>query len=138
MKRPKVSNITQIIFAVTPKMPGINLTLLDKKLALAEYLGIKSVIAINKQDLGQEKAEEILELYKKVGYKAIKTNAEKGEGIEELKLLLKNNTSVLAGQSGVRQIHNNQSNPRYTKSRNRRDKQEKQKRQKHNHRCDPI
>lgn len=119
-------------------MPEINLNLLDKKLALAEYLNLKSVIAINKKDLSIEKTEEISKLYQKVGYKTIKINAEIGEGIEELKESLKNNISVLAGKSGVRQIHNNKPNFRNQKSTNRRNKSKKQKRQKHNNRCNTI
>lgn len=138
LKRPKVSNITQIIFVVSPKMPEINLNLLDKKLALAEYLKLKAVITINKKDLNEEKAEEISKLYQKVGYKTIKINAETGEGIEELKQLLQNNISVLAGKSGVRKIHNNKPNSRNKKSTSRRNKPEKQKRQKYNHRCKLI
>lgn len=42
---------------------------------------------------------------KKHGYKIIKTNSIRGEGIEELKKVLKDNTSVFAGQSGVRKIN---------------------------------
>lgn len=40
----------------------------------------------------------------KLGYTVIKTNAYSGSGIERLKKLLENNTSVLAGQSGVRKV----------------------------------
>lgn len=109
-------------------MPEINLNLLDKKLALAEYLKLKAIIAINKKDLSEEKTEEISNLYQKVGYKTIKMNAETGEGIKELKENLKNNVSVLAGKSGVRQIHNNKSNTRNKKSTNRRNKPKEQKR----------
>lgn len=119
-------------------MPEINLNLLDKKLALAEYLKLKAIIAINKKDLSEEKTEEISDLYQKVGYKTIKMNAETGEGIKELKENLKNNVSVLAGKSGVRKIHNNKSNTRNKKSTNRRNKPKKQKRQKYNNRCNPI
>lgn len=101
LKRPKVSNISQVIFVVTPKMPNLNSQILDKQLAFAEFLYITPIIVINKIDLSEEKAEKIYEIYTKSGFKVIKMQAEIGKGIEELKKVLHDNTSVLAGQSGV-------------------------------------
>mgnify|MGYP000837824084 CR=1 FL=1 len=59
IKRPKIANITQIIYVLSMNMPKPDLLLLDKQLAFAEFLGINPVICINKIDL--EKAEKILE-----------------------------------------------------------------------------
>ncbi|MCI9365963.1 MAG: GTPase RsgA [Clostridia bacterium] len=42
---------------------------------------------------------------KKYGYNTIKTNSLNGDGIEKIREALKNNTSVFAGQSGVRKIN---------------------------------
>ncbi len=66
LKRPKVSNISQIIFVISPKMPKPNLLLLDKELALAEFLNLKSVIVINKIDLNAKDADMLYDLYKSV------------------------------------------------------------------------
>ena len=91
IKRPKIANITQIIYVLSMNMPKPDLLLLDKQLAFAEFLGINPVICINKIDL--EKAEKILEienLYKKIGYKVIKTNAKIGENIKVVEEILKN------------------------------------------------
>ncbi len=96
LKRPKVSNISQIIFVVSAKMPKTNFLNLDKLLAFAEFLGIKSVIVINKKDLDKVEANRIASIYSKVGYRVIQTNAENGDGIEEIKKILKSNTSVLS------------------------------------------
>lgn len=101
MKRPKVSNITQIIFVIATKMPKPNLLMLDKWLAFAEFLKIKPVIVINKIDLCEEEANRISKLYKNVGYRVILTDAINNKGINELREVLKNNTSAFAGQSGV-------------------------------------
>lgn len=65
MKRPKVSNISQIIFVISSKMPKPNLLMLDKWLAYAEFLKIKPVIVINKIDLDKKEAEKIEEIYTK-------------------------------------------------------------------------
>lgn len=88
-------------------MPKPNLLVLDKELCYAEFLNIEPIILINKIDLSEKETEAIYEIYTKAGYKVIKTEAEKNYGLEELKKELKGNTSVLAGQSGVRKIYNN-------------------------------
>ena len=85
IKRPKMANITQLIFVISMKMPKPDLLLLDKQLAFAEYNKIKSVIVLNKIDLEDtENIDEIEKIYNKIGYKVIKTNAKTGEGVEEL------------------------------------------------------
>lgn len=106
LKRPKVSNISQVIFVIAPKMPTLNSLILDKELCFAEHLGIKQVIVINKIDLDEKRADEIFKIYKDVGFQVIKMQAEKGEGVNSLKEVLRGNTSVLAGESGVRKIYN--------------------------------
>lgn len=105
LKRPKVSNISQVIFVISPKMPSPNLTVLDKELCFAEFLGLNSIIVINKTDLDEKESDKIFNLYTKIGYKVVKTKAIQKEGIETLRKVLQNNTSVLAGMSGVREIN---------------------------------
>ena len=73
LKRPKVSNIDQIVFIVSAKHPKPDLLMLDKQLSYAEFLNIEPVIIINKIDLAD--CEQIKELYTKVGYKTIITSA---------------------------------------------------------------
>lgn len=64
MKRPKVSNISQIIFVISSKMPKPNLLMLDKSLVYAEFLNIKPIIVINKVDLDKKEADNIEKIYK--------------------------------------------------------------------------
>lgn len=102
IKRPKMSNITQLILVVSSKNPKPDLLLLDKQLAFSEYLGIKPIIVLNKTDLDKkEEFEEIKEVYEKIGYKVIKTVAKGEEGISELEEVLKNNINAFSGNSGV-------------------------------------
>lgn len=102
IKRPKLANITQIIFVVSSKHPKPDLLLLDKQLAFAQYSHIKPIIVLNKIDL-DDKQEflSIAKVYEKIGYKVIKTDAKNGIGIDELLLELKNNISAFSGNSGV-------------------------------------
>ena len=95
IKRPKLANITKIIFVVSSKNPKPDLLMLDKQLAFAEFLGIEAIIVLNKTDLDKEKCfKDIKEVYEKIGYKVIKTNAKNGTGVKELREVLKNKTSL--------------------------------------------
>lgn len=102
LKRPKLANITQLVLVISRKDPKPDLILLDKQLAFAEFLGIKSLIVLNKTDL-EEEAEfrEIKEIYRRVGYDVLETEAKKQKGLEALKQRLKNHINAFSGNSGV-------------------------------------
>ena len=102
IKRPKLANITQIIFVVSSKDPKPDLLMLDKQLAFAEFLKINSVIVLNNTELDKKEAfKEIKKIYEKIGYKVIITDAKNKQGIEELKAEMKNNINAFSGNSGV-------------------------------------
>lgn len=101
-KRPKIANLTQIIFVLSLKFPKPDLLLLDKQLAYAEFLKIKPIICINKIDLGQKNLkDDIKRIYKNIGYTVIETNAKEKVGIKNLKKLLNGNITAFSGNSGV-------------------------------------
>lgn len=102
IKRPKLANITQIIFVVSSKDPRPDLLMLDKQLAFAEYIGVKAIIVLNKTDLDKKQDfKNIKKIYSDIGYNIILTNAKQRKGIEELKEMLKNNVNAFSGNSGV-------------------------------------
>lgn len=102
IKRPKMSNLTQMVFVLSTKMPKPDLLLLDKQLAFAEFFGIKPIICINKIDLEkQEEISRIEYIYEQIGYKVIKTQGNAGEGVQELVDTLKGNITAFSGNSGV-------------------------------------
>lgn len=102
IKRPKMANLSQIIFVVSIKMPKTDLLLLDKQIAYAEYKGIKPIICINKTDLDEEKlADKIEDTYKNIGYEVIRTVANQGIGVDSIIDILKNNITAFSGNSGV-------------------------------------
>ena len=102
IKRPRMSNLTQIIFVVSCKHLKPDLLLLDKQLAFAEFLHIRPIIVLNKVDLDEKNEfENISNIYSKIGYAVINTNAKDGVGVSELKRLLKENISAFSGNSGV-------------------------------------
>ena len=102
IKRPKLANISQIIFVISSKDPKPDLLMLDKQLAFAEYLHIKSIIVLNKIDLDKKQEfEQIKGIYQDIGYKVIETNAKDRIGIEKLKEAMKNEINAFSGNSGV-------------------------------------
>ena len=101
-KRPKVSNLTQMIYIVSSKEPKPDLLLLDKQLAFAEFLKINAIIVFNKIDVDKKReAKKIKEIYQKIGYKVYETQAKERKGVEELIKILKNNVNAFSGNSGV-------------------------------------
>ena len=102
IKRPKLANISQIVLVVSSKHPKPDLLMLDKQLAFIEYLGIKTLIVLNKTDLDKDKTfKQIKNVYEKIGYKVLETKAKEGVGIKELKKELLGNTNAFSGNSGV-------------------------------------
>lgn len=102
IKRPKLANLTQIVFVVSSKNPKPDLLLLDKQLVFANYLKIKAIIILNKTDLDDNKEfKAISETYKKIGYDVLETAAKEKIGIDKLKEKLKGNINAFAGNSGV-------------------------------------
>ena len=101
IKRPKIANLTQLILVVSSRNPVPDLLMLDKQLAFAEFLNVKPIIVINKIDLDEEEANNIENIYSKIGYTVIKTNAKGNINVEELKRYLNGNISAFSGNSGV-------------------------------------
>ena len=100
IKRPKIANISQIIFVLSTKNPKPDLLMLDKQLVYAESLDITPIIVVNKIDLA-DTAQQIKDTYTKIGYDVILTNAKEGVGIEKIREKLKGRISAFSGNSGV-------------------------------------
>lgn len=100
IKRPKIANISQIVFVISTKHPKPDLLMLDKQICYAESLGIKPIILVNKIDLS-DIYKEIEKTYHKAGYKVLLTEAKKNKGIDKLRKELKGKISAFSGNSGV-------------------------------------
>lgn len=102
--RPQIANVKQAFVTFSVKEPVLNMNLLDRFLCILEYNDITPIIVFNKWDLLDQneltKVERVKSYYEKIGYKVIKTSA-KAKLIEELAFLIKDNISVITGQSGV-------------------------------------
>ena len=97
------SNVDQVIITSSYKDPQLNLGLIDRYICAARINNITPLICINKIDLARslEEIKSIGSFYEKLGFKVVYTSTKTGEGIEELKKLLKNKDSVFSGHSGA-------------------------------------
>ncbi|CCQ96062.1 putative ribosome biogenesis GTPase RsgA [[Clostridium] ultunense Esp] len=102
LMRPPVANVTQAIIVMSIKKPDINYWLLDRFIVMAEHQNLNIGICINKIDLSlEDEIQQIDKIYGKTEYPIVKTSTKSGEGIEDLKKILKKNVTVFAGPSGV-------------------------------------
>lgn len=100
--RPLIANVDQVIVVFALRKPDISFTLLDELLIMIEHNNLNSIICLNKSDLDDgEVFERVKKIYGAIGYRVVKTNAKSGEGMDELKDILKGKISVFAGPSGV-------------------------------------
>lgn len=99
------SNIDQAVVIVTIVQPDLKQGFIDRFLLMTEPYSIPTVIVFNKADLydaGHRGVFEYLRgIYESIGYRALLVSATEGEGVGELKSLLKGKVSLISGQSGV-------------------------------------
>ena len=99
------SNLDQTALVVTLAMPRTSAGFVDRFLVSAETFRIPAVLVFNKYDIYDEKSKEYLKefstIYSDMGYTCINTSCVTGEGMKELKNVLKDKTSLISGHSGV-------------------------------------
>ncbi|KXJ49264.1 MAG: ribosome biogenesis GTPase RsgA [Cycloclasticus sp. Phe_18] len=102
--RPVAANLDQIV-AILAVKPNIDPLLLDQYLIVSEFQGIRPLIVLNKVDLLDEKSrqntDELILLYRSLDYEVIEVSAVDKTGLDTLRERLKDQTSILVGQSGV-------------------------------------
>ena len=100
--RPAVANVDQAFVIFAMENPKPNFMLLDRFLIMMEKENVPAVICFNKKDLAtQEELELLYETYKSCGYHVIFSSTFNGDGLDEIREILKGKTTVVAGPSGV-------------------------------------
>ncbi len=103
--RPAAANIDQslIIFAVTNPEPNYNL--LDRFLVMMDYQNVPTIICFNKLDLADERISQRIEklavVYRQCGCEVVFASTYNNYGVDKLKRLIEDKTTILAGPSGV-------------------------------------
>ncbi len=99
------SNVDQALLLATVTFPKTSLGFIDRFLVSAESFRIPALVVFNKKDLlneaGIEFCRALISMYKEIGYRGSLISVLEDEGIQELKSLLQDKTTLIAGHSGV-------------------------------------
>jgi len=98
------ANVNQVMVMATLAMPRTSLGFIDRFLVAAESFRIPQVLVFNKKDLLTKEEvgelQNLLKIYTSIGVKCLILSA-LYDGVDDLKSILQNKTTLLAGHSGV-------------------------------------
>jgi ribosome biogenesis GTPase len=101
--KPIAANIDHIII-VSSIAPEFSRNIIDRYLVACEDIGITPIIVLNKSDLLDEESarivDEELQDYRDIGYEVLYSSMH-GDGLDELKAVMKDKINIFVGQSGV-------------------------------------
>lgn len=99
------ANIDLALLCITVSSPETTTTFIDRFLATAEAYNVPVYLVFNKIDIFDEidldYVDALMNLYSIIGYKCLKTSTVTGQGMPEIKVLVANKITLLAGHSGV-------------------------------------
>lgn len=99
------ANVDQSLLFATLKDPKTSQGFMDRFLVTCEAYHVPAIIVFNKSDLHRkkeaEKFELLHEMYTAIGYKIVKMSVNSLEGVDEVKSLLQDKTTLMSGHSGV-------------------------------------
>ena len=98
-ERPTVANIDQLVVIASGAIPRTEPFLIDRVFGIAALKECDVILLLNKSDL--DPADQLYEIYTAAGFRTLRISAETGEGLEELKPLLRGRLSAFTGNSGV-------------------------------------
>ena len=97
--RPAVANVDALVVFAANVNPVTEPFLIDRVAAIAGDQEVPVYLCINKCDL--DPAMDLERIYRHAGFEVICTSAETGEGVEQLRQLIKGKLTAFTGNSGV-------------------------------------
>ena len=97
--RPAVANMDALVVFAANVNPVTEPFLIDRVAAIAGDQGVQVILCVNKCDL--DPAADLVEIYEKAGFTVIRTSAETGEGVQQLRTLIAGKLTAFTGNSGV-------------------------------------
>ena len=99
------ANVDQVLLLVTIAHPAVSTTFIDRFLAVAEAYRVPVILLFNKTDLYSEaenaQMQSLITLYRSLHYQCLPCSVLRGEGLDELKDMLRDRVTLLSGNSGV-------------------------------------
>jgi ribosome biogenesis GTPase len=105
-KQCVAANVDLLLITVSLAEPALKPAMIDRYLVAAKKGHLTPIVLINKMDLADQFPEEAalvqetIRLYDSLGVRSLCLSARTGEGLDELKNLLKGKVAVFSGQSG--------------------------------------
>jgi ribosome biogenesis GTPase len=97
-----VANVDQLIIVMSLVEPALKPYLIDRYLATAQQGGLSPILCLNKSDLVEHaNLQSLIGAYSQLGIPTLLTSAKSGQGVQQLRELLKDRATVFSGQSGV-------------------------------------
>lgn len=97
--RPAVANIELLVIFAANVNPVTEPFLIDRVAAIAGDKEVSVALCVNKCDL--DPAIDLMRIYSRAGFPVILASAETGQGVEELKDLIRGKVVAFTGNSGV-------------------------------------
>ena len=97
--RPAVANVDALVVFAANVNPVTEPFLIDRVAAIAGDQEVPVILCVNKCDL--DPAIDLVRIYENAGFTVICTSAETGEGVEQLRQLLRGRLTAFTGNSGV-------------------------------------
>lgn len=102
IQQTMLANLDQVVLVFAIAQPEPHFGMLDRYLTICESAQLHPLICLNKADLPRtDEVTAAEKLYASIGYTVLFTSAETNEGVEQLRALLKDHTSLFTGPSGV-------------------------------------
>jgi len=111
-QHPIIANADQVLIVASIRQPYAKWGLIDRMLVAAKAGNLSPIVCLNKIDLATPaedgappkdlvEADAVLDHYATLGIAVLRTSVTTRRGLDELRALIKDRTTVLAGHSGV-------------------------------------
>lgn len=97
--RPAVANVDALVIFAANANPVTEPFLIDRVIAIAGDQEVPVYICVNKCDL--DPAVDLVRIYTHAGFSVIRASAQTGEGVEQLRQMLKGKLTAFTGNTGV-------------------------------------
>ncbi len=97
--RPAVANVDALVIFAANVNPVTEPFLIDRVAAIAGDQEVEVCICVNKCDL--DPALDLVRIYRNAGFSVIQASAQTGEGVEQLRALLRGKLTAFTGNTGV-------------------------------------
>lgn len=102
VRQTMLANLDQVALVFAIAQPEPHFGMVDRYLTICEDANLHAILCLNKSDLPHSaEVEDASVLYSNLGYPVLWTSARAGQGIDELRALLKDHTTLFTGPSGV-------------------------------------